>query len=115
MIEVYIPSIGHGDIGLATSTDGFHWNYEQIVLSEGWHHSYPLVLKYNGTYYMIPGSYVQNEVCVYEATNFPYNWSRVSPILTGIAEDFPRYLSIYVFLMVAIVLVIKKIINVLDI
>jgi hypothetical protein len=34
-----------GDIGLATSVDGLKWTYQQIVLSESFHLSYPYVFK----------------------------------------------------------------------
>jgi len=74
---------GKGAIGLAMSQDGLHWNYDRIVLENPWHNSYPLVLKYNGRYYMIPESYQQNSVIIYEASDFPYNWNPVATILTG--------------------------------
>ena len=37
------------DIGLATSTDGLNWTYDQIVLDTDFHKSYPVVFKFNGT------------------------------------------------------------------
>jgi hypothetical protein len=81
--EVFNTSNGRGEIGLATSIDGLHWNYEQIVLSENWHLSYPLVLKNNGTYYLIPETGQRNEVRVYQTTTFPYDWSYVSTLVDG--------------------------------
>ena len=41
--EVYNLDNDQGDVGLATSSDGLHWDYEQIVLSDDMHHSYPFV------------------------------------------------------------------------
>ncbi len=70
-------------IGLATSTDGQHWQYQRVVLAENFHLAHPLVLKYNGHYYMIPDTYSINEVRVYEAANFPYDWHYVSTIMSG--------------------------------
>jgi len=81
--EVFIPALGHADIGLATSLDGLSWNYEGIVLSDGEHHSYPLILKYDGRYYLVPESHLSEEVRVYESTNFPYDWTYVSTIVSG--------------------------------
>lgn len=64
------------EIGLATSTDGFHWTYKQIVLSESFWLSYPEVFKSNGKYYMTAsegyGTDAGNKL--YEAVNFPYTW-----------------------------------------
>jgi VCBS repeat-containing protein len=74
---------GHGDIALAVSTDGFHWNYERVVLAEGFHHSYPFVFKYNGVHYMIPESHVMNEVRIYVATDFPYEWNYLATLISG--------------------------------
>ncbi len=74
---------GIGAIGLAKSSDGLRWNYDRIVLQNSWHNSYPFVLKHDGRYYMIPESYQQNAIIVYEASNFPYDWSPVSIIASG--------------------------------
>jgi hypothetical protein len=84
--EVINQASGQGDIGLATSSDGLQWNYEHIVLNEDFHLSYPFVLKYNGKYYMIPECFQNNEVRLYEATNFPYEWRYASTLLIG--RDF---------------------------
>jgi len=73
----------YGEIGLATSSDGLNWDYDRVVLSGREHHSYPLVLKYKGEYYMFPETHTANEVRVYKASNFPYNWKYVSTVLKG--------------------------------
>lgn len=72
-----------GDIGLATSNDGFNWTYRQIVLDEPFHLSYPYVFKWDGDYYMIPESYQANSVRLYKAVNFPTKWSFVTSLLNG--------------------------------
>ena len=78
--EVGNYTTGYSEIGLATSNDGFSWTYQQIVLSEHggsnpFDLAYPYVFKWDGTYYLIPETYSQNEVRLYEATNFPYSWT----------------------------------------
>ncbi|MFA5410648.1 MAG: hypothetical protein WC321_02145 [Candidatus Omnitrophota bacterium] len=75
-----------GEIGLATSKDGFNWSYRQIVLSEPFHLSYPYVFKYNGEFYMIPESYEKKAVRLYKATRFPNQWEFSANLLLG--HDF---------------------------
>ena len=81
--EVFIPSLNRGEIGVATSNDGLNWSYDRIVLSETFHLSYPLVLKYNGEYYMIPEAAGTSSIRVYKANNFPYDWSHIATIASG--------------------------------
>lgn len=81
--EIFASEPGYAEIALATSGDGLHWNYEQVILSPGFHHTYPYVFKYNDKYYMVPETYTKKEVRVYEATNFPYEWEYVSTIVSG--------------------------------
>ena len=46
------------EIGVATSSDGFNWTYQKIVLSDpSIILSYPYVFKFEGTYYMMPNTY----------------------------------------------------------
>jgi hypothetical protein len=71
------------DIGLATSSDGFNWTYQQIVLDDSFHLAYPLVFKWNGRYYMTPDSSSTNSVMLYEASEFPYNWTYVTALVNG--------------------------------
>ena len=72
-----------GDIGLASSSDGFHWNYERIVLDESFHLSYPYVFKVGATFYMIPETFQRSEVRIYKAINFPDEWTYLATIITG--------------------------------
>ena len=46
--EVFNKESNHGDIGLAISNDGKKWIYQQIVLDEQFHLSYPYVFIYQG-------------------------------------------------------------------
>jgi hypothetical protein len=80
------------DIGLATSSDGFHWTYQRVVLDEPFHLAYPYVFKWDGTYYMIPDTYSQSQVKLYKATSFPYTWALVANLVSG-----PGYVDSSIF------------------
>jgi len=72
--EVLDKADDKGKIGLATSVNGYHWNYERLVLEEPFHLSYPYVFKWENDYYMIPETYQANAVRLYKAAGFPYEW-----------------------------------------
>ena len=72
--EVYNKGTDQGDIGLATSKDGIEWDYEQIVLDEPFHLSYPYVFKVGEEHYMVPESRDAKEVRLYKASGFPTEW-----------------------------------------
>jgi hypothetical protein len=46
----------HGVISLATSPDAQTWAYQQVVLQEPFHLSYPYVFEQGGEYYRVPES-----------------------------------------------------------
>lgn len=81
--EVMNEKTQKGDIGLATSRDGLKWSYQQIVLSEPFHLSYPYVFQAGGEYFMIPESYEANSMRLYRADPFPLKWSYVGTLLEG--------------------------------
>jgi hypothetical protein len=71
------------EIGVATSSDGFNWTYQKIVLSDpSLILSYPYVFKWDGTYYLMPNTYPQG-VMLYKATDFPYNWTLVNTLISN--------------------------------
>jgi hypothetical protein len=72
-----------GEIGLAVSKDGFQWTYNQIVLTEPFHLSYPSVFAWEDSYYLIPESYQAGGVRLYRAEEFPTQWSFVTTLLEG--------------------------------
>ena len=82
-MEVLDLPTEQGDIGLATSSDGLHWKYESIVLDEAFHLSYPYVFKVGSDYYMVPETFQLNEVRIYKANDFPYDWTYFATIATG--------------------------------
>ncbi|MTJ07350.1 hypothetical protein [Anabaena sp. UHCC 0204] len=81
--EVLNDVNNRGEIGLATSNNGFNWNYQQIVIKENFHLSYPYVFKVKDEYYMIPESYEANSVRLYKAVEFPTQWTLVKTLLEG--------------------------------
>jgi hypothetical protein len=72
-----------GEIGLATSNDGLHWRYQQRVLVEPFHLSYPYVFRDGHAYYMIPEARQSRSVRLYRAADFPTSWSFVGVLLKG--------------------------------
>jgi hypothetical protein len=72
-----------GEIGLASSTDGYNWSYRQIVLAEPFHLSYPYVFEWNSEYYLIPECGTTGSVRLYRATQFPAKWALAQILLTG--------------------------------
>ncbi|MEX0804153.1 MAG: hypothetical protein WD688_12690 [Candidatus Binatia bacterium] len=84
--EVMNRQANKGEIGLAISQDAFQWSYQQIVLREPFHLSYPYVFEWENEYYMIPESYRAKSVRLYKAVDFPAQWSFVSTLLEG--DDF---------------------------
>ncbi len=73
----------HGEIGCATSPDGFRWTYQRVVLAEPYHLSYPYVFEWQGEYYMVPESVRANEVRLYRARRFPDQWDYIGTVLKG--------------------------------
>lgn len=71
----------HGEIGCAISKDGFTWTYQQVVLAEPYHLSYPYVFEWMGEYYMVPESVRAHEVRLYRARRFPDQWDCVGSLL----------------------------------
>jgi hypothetical protein len=72
-----------GEIGLATSSDGFNWQYRRSVLREPFHISYPFVFQWDGEYYMTPESARAMAIRLYKAEDFPNRWVYVKDLLQG--------------------------------
>jgi beta-xylosidase len=81
--EVLNQQTRRGEIGLATSEDTVNWKYEQIVLAEPFHLSYPYVFEWMNEYYMVPESHQANSIRLYKASKFPTEWSFVGNIKSG--------------------------------
>lgn len=76
-----------GDIGYATSPDGFNWTYGSIVLDEPFHLSYPHVFRVENEYYMIPESYQAYGIRLYKCVEFPTQWAYVRTLIEGSFVD----------------------------
>ena len=85
--EVMNGQTGRGEIGLAISKNGFEWHYQQIVLRETFHLSYPYVFYAGGEYFMVPESYQANSMRLYRADPFPLKWSYAGTLLNGTWVD----------------------------
>jgi len=81
--EIMNNKTGQGDIGVAVSNDGFIWKYQQVVLDEPFHLSYPYVFKWGKDYYMIPETSQTYSVRLYKAVNFPVSWECTEILLSG--------------------------------
>jgi hypothetical protein len=88
--EVVHAKTNQGDIGFATSADGFHWSYQRLIIDEPWHLSYPDVFMWKGEYYMTPESNESGAVYLYKATKFPTDWTREGKIINRVGVD-PTY------------------------
>jgi hypothetical protein len=85
--EVLRNDSPRGEIGLASSENGFEWKYQQIVLKDEFHLSYPYVFEWQNVYYMIPETLGANAVCLYEAEDFPLRWSLKARLIEGQCAD----------------------------
>jgi hypothetical protein len=79
--EVMNGKSGKGEIALATSSNGFVWEYQKIVLDEPFHLSYPYVFRWADSYYMIPESWKAGGVRLYKAMHFPADWAHIATLV----------------------------------
>jgi hypothetical protein len=85
--EVLNGETGKGEIGLATSHNGFDWAYQQIILAEAFHLSYPYVFEWKGEYYMVPETLKAQAASLYKARSFPTEWAYLGPLVKGDCAD----------------------------
>ncbi|MGY5847694.1 glucosamine inositolphosphorylceramide transferase family protein [Salegentibacter sp. HM20] len=69
-----IKGKGNADIAVFRSEDGLSYEYGGIVLDEDFHLSYPQVFKHKNEYFMLPETAGSNNVLLYKAKNFPFDW-----------------------------------------
>jgi hypothetical protein len=82
--EVYNLATQQGDLAVATSTDTRNWKYEQIIIDEPFHLSYPYVFKWQDEYYLIPESFEANAIRLYRAVDFPTRWEYVTTLVDNV-------------------------------
>lgn len=81
--EIFNKELERGQIGLAISADGLKWEYQQVVLSENFHLSYPQVFKVEDEMFMLPETIETNRVLLYKAKQFPNQWEVACELLDG--------------------------------
>jgi hypothetical protein len=87
--EHKIKKIHPAKVGLLTSTDGINYKYKGTVLKEKFHLSYPQVFKYKNDFYMVPESQAANNVLLYKAEKFPYQWKICDTLVPNIRLKDP--------------------------
>ncbi|WP_240418158.1 hypothetical protein [Paenibacillus periandrae] len=81
--EVMNKASGRGEIAVATSLDGSKWDYQQVVMREPFHLSYPQIFKVKDEIFMIPETAETNRVLLYKAKQFPTHWEKACELLNG--------------------------------
>src|SRR5690606_5950809 len=89
---VEIKGEGNADIALLTSSNGLDYSYKGIVLDEVFHLSYPQVFKLKDEFYMLPETAGSNNILLYKAEIFPYNWKVIDTLLKDIELKDPSLL-----------------------
>ncbi len=54
------------------------------ILNKSYHLSYPFIFEHEGTHYMIPESYQDRSIQVFESTGFPFNWEHKMNLMSDI-------------------------------
>lgn len=81
--EMYDNKPHRGVIGYCELTDAGPTEW-RVIIREKHHLSYPFLFEWNNEIYMIPESYVANEITLYKAVNFPDKWERVRAVCEDI-------------------------------
>lgn len=81
--EVYNKDTKQGDLAVATSRNTWIWKYQNVIIDEPFHLSYPYVFQADGEYYLIPESFEANSIRLYKADDFPTKWSFVKTLIEG--------------------------------
>ena len=77
----------HGRIEVAQINDDCTVGTATVLLNDECHYSYPFVFGHEDELYMIPESSAANEVRLYKAKTFPYEWELQSVLLNARAVD----------------------------
>lgn len=76
-----------GRIEVREITEGCKTTEPTVLLEDWCHYSYPFVFKADGVWYMIPESSAANEVRLYRAASFPFEWELQTVLLHEQAVD----------------------------
>lgn len=86
--EAYDYRSRHGHIEVMVLDSGLNLLDRRAVLSEPWHLSYPMLVKDQGIFYMLPEAYKSGATTLYKAVDFPYVWEKVPSFsFSGVAID----------------------------
>ena len=83
---------GPAKIALLSSEDGLNYSFQGNVIEELTHLSFPQVFKYREDHYLIPESASINQVIIYKAVNFPFNWKISDTLIKNIKLKDPAIL-----------------------
>jgi hypothetical protein len=74
-----------GVISHARSQNGLQWEYDRVVLESEQHLSFPYVFQWRENHYMVPeqGAAGGRTVTLYQANDFPYNWSKQCDLISA--------------------------------
>ena len=80
--EAYDRVLRRGVISCCRITDKGATTWK-VVLKLPYHLSYPHILEKDGQIYMIPESYMADEIAVFRAKHFPEQWEKVAVLKKG--------------------------------
>tara|TARA_B110001450_G_C17661684_1_gene497531 strand:+ start:584 stop:1903 length:1320 start_codon:yes stop_codon:yes gene_type:complete len=60
------------------------WGKSNTIIDESHHLSYPFILEDDNTKYIIPESYEDNNINLYEAESYPLVWNKKQPIIKDV-------------------------------
>ena len=81
--ELYDRILRRGVIGYCRLTDNGYTPW-RVALKMPFHLSYPHIFRQNDGIYMIPESYVGNEIAIYKAVQFPDQWEKIRVLQSDI-------------------------------
>ncbi len=79
--EMYDKILFKGTVGYCELTDSGPGEWKKII-TEPHHLSYPFIFEHADQIYMIPESYVANEISLYKAVGFPDKWVKVKALVS---------------------------------
>jgi hypothetical protein len=85
--EVWNAQEERGEIAHATSADARSWTYDEVVLREPFHLSYPWVVRVGDDFYMVPETRQAQAIRLYRAEDFPHRWTFVRELVQGDFAD----------------------------
>lgn len=81
--EVYNFATEQGDLAVAIGDGYRRWEYQQLILDEPFHLSYPYVFEWEGEHYLIPETFEAESIRLYRAAEFPTRWEFVTTLVEG--------------------------------